>query len=200
MSLAYHASRLDRIPGTSRVSCPRRAMWRSRFEEITMKPAGQPVSQRGKSADASHGGGDLRGADRRHPANTGWANWPPPRLWLIFLFILGLNFLLTELLAPHGETPITVPYTVFKQQVTSGNVESIYSKGAMIEGRFAKAITYPPPGVKHALGSRSEPRTAANFKTTLPAFVDLGLDDRGLLCEGHYLSSAGSRTCLGLAL
>ncbi|HXR91451.1 MAG TPA: ATP-dependent zinc metalloprotease FtsH [Steroidobacteraceae bacterium] len=141
-----------------------------------MKPAGQPVSHRGQSPDASHGGGDLRGSERRRSANTGWANWPPPRLWLIFLFILGLNFLLTELLAPHGETPITVPYTVFKQQVTSGNVESIYSQGAMIEGRFAKAITYPPPGLEHALGSHSEPRTATNFKTTLPAFVDPGLE------------------------
>jgi cell division protease FtsH len=47
--------------------------------------------------------------------------------------ILGLNFLVMQLLAPRAETPITVPYTVFKQEVTNGNVESIYSQGASIE-------------------------------------------------------------------
>ena len=141
-----------------------------------MKSPGQRDSRGGWPRGPSRGGGEVPGADRRHPAVPGAANWPPPRLWLMFLLILGVNFLVTELLAPRAETPITVPYTVFKKEVTSGNVESIYSQGATMEGRFVTAITYPPPGVKHNVGSRAEPRTATNFKTTLPAFVDPGLE------------------------
>ena len=141
-----------------------------------MKSLAQRDSGGGWPRGPSRGGGEVPGADRRHPAVPGAANWPPPRLWLMFLLILGVNFLVTELLAPRAETPITVPYTVFKKEVTSGNVESIYSQGATMEGRFVTAITYPPPGVKHNVGSRAEPRTATNFKTTLPAFVDPGLE------------------------
>jgi cell division protease FtsH len=132
-----------------------------------VKWSGQSDSPSGKPAPAAGGrpGTDGKAA----PA------WPPPRLWVIFLLILGVNFLVTHLLAPRAEAPITVPYTVFKKEVTSGNVESIYSQGASIEGRFVKAITYPPRARDEA-GSRVEPRTATNFKTVLPAFVDPGLE------------------------
>jgi len=81
-----------------------------------------------------------------------------------------------QFLAPRAEAPITVPYTVFKQEVTNGNVESIYSQGASIEGRFVKAVTYPTPGAQDAAALGVEPRTATNFKTVLPAFVDPGLE------------------------
>jgi len=87
-----------------------------------------------------------------------------------------MNFLVMQLLAPHAETPITVPYTVFKKEVTNDNVESIYSQGASIEGRFVKAVTYPAPGTHDAAVPGVEPRTATNFKTVLPAFVDPGLE------------------------
>lgn len=83
---------------------------------------------------------------------------------------------MTQLLAPRTETPITVPYTVFKQEVTNGNVESIYSQGASIEGRFVKAVTYPAPGTQDPAAPGVKPRTAINFKTVLPAFVDPGLE------------------------
>src|SRR6185437_16141454 len=174
MSLVSAWVGLDGIGITMQVALPGGAQ-RSEFEEITVKLPGQPDS-RGRPPSTPRGAGEAPGAGKRQPTVPGKANWPPPRLWLIFLLILGVNFLVTELLAPRAETPITVPYTLFKKEVTSGNVESIFSQGARIEGRFVKAITYPPPGLKHDVGSKAEPRTAINFKTTLPAFVDPGLE------------------------
>src|SRR5262249_53112509 len=106
--------------------------------------------------------------------------WPPGRMWLIFLIVLGINFGVTRLLAlGEAEAPITVPYTVFKQQVTKDNVESIYSRGEDIEGRFAKAVTWPEPNAPAAAGTKPgakkvEPRTGSTFKTTLPTFVGPG--------------------------
>src|SRR5512138_3332441 len=69
--------------------------------------------------------------------------WPPGRMWLIFVLVLLANFAVTRFFAPGEETPITVPYTVFKQEVAKGNVEAIYSRGADVEGRFAQPVTYP---------------------------------------------------------
>jgi cell division protease FtsH len=112
---------------------------------------------------------------------------PPRRTWLTFLAVLALNYLLVSLLFPSGGGAITVPYTVFKEQVASGNVESIFSKGASIEGRFAMPVTWPPPDSKEASEEAgdsalprfmrpSAPRTSETFTTTLPAFVDPGLE------------------------
>jgi cell division protease FtsH len=114
-------------------------------------------------------------------------NLPANRTWLAFLFILVLNYFLMRWMLPGPDEAITIPYTAFKEQVDAGNVEAIYSKGASIEGRFEKAVTWPPPGKEDAaskaqreapLGALTSggPRTAATFTTTLPAFVDPGLE------------------------
>jgi len=131
----------------------------------------QPGSAEGKSPPPPDGPGAN---SKSAPPAAG--TWPPPRLWMYFLLILGANFLVTQLLAPRAETPITVPYTVFKKEATNDNVESIYSRGENIEGRFRKAVTYPPPGTRDPSAPDVEPRTATNFKTVLPAFVDPGLE------------------------
>jgi len=114
---------------------------------------------------------------------------PGGRAWLIFLAILAVNYLVMRLLVPNAEEPITIPYTSFKEQVEKGNVDSIYSKGASIEGRFAKPVTWPPPGSKDATHEKANqntgfgrmleptgPRTANTFTTTLPAFVGPDLE------------------------
>jgi hypothetical protein len=67
-------------------------------------------------------------------------NVPTSRTWLTFLAILALNYLLMRWLLPAADEAITIPYTAFKEQVAAGNVESIYSKGASIEGRFEKSL------------------------------------------------------------
>src|SRR5690242_21377546 len=107
--------------------------------------------------------------------------WPPGRMWLIFVLVLVANFAITRFFTPGEETPIAVPYTVFKEQVAKGNVEAIYSRGADVEGRFAQAVTYPTakapdrePPVKGL--PRGEPRTSRTFKTTLPSFLEPGLE------------------------
>ena len=123
---------------------------------------------------------------------------PPRRIWLVFLAALLANFLVMRLLFPAADA-ITVPYTVFKQQVAKRNVESIYSQGESIEGRFAAPVTWPEKdetareertGERERIGFpvRPEPRTASNFTTTLPAFVDPGLEEF-LIAHGVEISA-----------
>src|SRR5687767_7448185 len=114
---------------------------------------------------------------------------PPRRIWVAFLAALAANFLVMRLFFPGADT-ITVPYTAFKEQVAKHNVESIYSQGESIEGRFKEPVTWPPEKADDAKGEpkKAEPeraafpaqpasRTESNFTTTLPAFVDPGLED-----------------------
>jgi cell division protease FtsH len=87
-------------------------------------------------------------------------------------------------LFPSTDDPVKVPYTLFKQQVTNKNVAAIYSRGEAIAGRFIQPVKYPPatqspaavtkPGVT---STATEPRDVSNFVTTLPAFVDPGLEE-----------------------
>jgi len=123
----------------------------------------------------------------------------PPNLWRWLLLIAAANFLLSRYFVPRPDAPLTVPYTVFKEQVVRRNVASIYSRGAAIEGRFVAAITYPPADRKPAEGSRGSqetPRTASEFKTTLPAFVDPGLEtlliDHGVEISAVPIQAAGN--------
>src|SRR3712207_6277743 len=88
--------------------------------------------------------------DRNHP--SGWRVPPAPegrgippekprlrdglnrRFVLIVLGLFALNFWITSLI-PSGHERIRVPYSpTFLQQVRGGNVESISSRGATIQG------------------------------------------------------------------
>src|SRR5215510_4693575 len=84
------------------------------------------------------------------PQAGGQAKIPPRTTWMTFLFILILNYILVSVLLPAPGAPVTIPYTIFKEQVEQGNVTAIYSKGTSIEGRFAKPFTWPAPGEKKA--------------------------------------------------
>ena len=55
----------------------------------------------------------------------GKAKIPPGRAWLWFAIALLLNFVLARYLVPSGEAPLTVPYTLFKDEVRKGNVKAI---------------------------------------------------------------------------
>jgi cell division protease FtsH len=109
-------------------------------------------------------------------------NVPPRRTWWTFLAILLINYLLVRALFQGADGSVTVPYTVFREQVAQGNVSAIYSQGVSIEGRFIKPVPWPPPGhpigVRAASAPRSSPppEPAETFTTTLPAFVDPGLE------------------------
>jgi cell division protease FtsH len=131
---------------------------------------------------------------RKQPSDTkpkggGQTSIPPRRTWLWFIGVLLVNFLLARFLIPGAEGPVTVPYTLFKEQVTKGNVKAIYSRADIITGRFKAPVTYPPPsenaaapgGSPKATSERSAtpssaPKPVSSFTTTLPSFVDPGLE------------------------
>ena len=121
--------------------------------------------------------GRVPPTDRRPGAeqSPGKATMPPRRAWLWFVLVLLLNFLLARFLMPSPAAPVTVPYTLFKEEVRKGNVKAIFSRGETIKGRFAAPVTYPP-AAEQRRGAGGEPSTATTFTTTLPAFVDPGLE------------------------
>jgi len=101
---------------------------------------------------------------------------PPWRMLLFFALALVANYLLARQLFPSPEAPVTVPYTFFKQQVIAGNVREIFSRGERIEGRFEREVTWPPPGEAAESPVPVRPRQVRNFETTLPTFLDPGLE------------------------
>jgi cell division protease FtsH len=98
---------------------------------------------------------------------------PPRRAWLTFLAILAANFLLMRYFFPGANAAVKVPYTLFKQEVTKQNVRDIYSRGESITGHFRKPVSYVSPR-DSAAGAK--PKSVTAFSTTLPAFVDPGLE------------------------
>ncbi len=112
-----------------------------------------------------------RGPDREGASGTGGRM--TGRTWLGLFLVLLLNYLIVRWLIPQPGAPVTVPYTLFKEQVASGNVGEIYSRGERITGRFEFVVVYPPPGDTL---SGVEPDSITAFETTLPAFVDPGLE------------------------
>ena len=129
---------------------------------------------------------------------------PSGRTWLWLVAVLAANYLMVRLLFPAPQGAITVPYTFFKEQVAERNVESIYSQSESITGRFKTAVTYPPPtekkpvakensvtpveknsppasqpppaGARDAVLSKAKSMASIKFTTTLPTFVDPGLE------------------------
>jgi hypothetical protein len=51
------------------------------------------------------------------------AKMPPRRTWLWFVLIVLANYVLGRLLMPDPGAPVTVPYTLFKEEVGKGLVQ-----------------------------------------------------------------------------
>src|SRR5215218_5337929 len=132
---------------------------------------------------------------RRAPGSERQGTMPPRRTWLWFALILLANFLLVRLLLPGPEAPVEVPYTFFKEQVSSGNVEAIFTQGDTVEGRFEEPVTYPPKGEEGSEPDSSPPRTSKTFTTVLPSFVDPGLEelliDNGIEISAEPIQEGG---------
>lgn len=91
------------------------------------------------------------------------------RFWITLIVVGLLNWLLVPYLFPEANDRITVPYSVFREQVAAGNVVQISSRADTVQGTFKTAVTYPPP----AAGQPPKPgTTATKFATNLPAFVN----------------------------
>ena len=99
---------------------------------------------------------------------------PRPRpWWVIFLFVLAANYLVSR--AFFSEPPsISIPYTFFKRQVLAGNVTEVTSAGDAIAGTFNTEVTYP--STAPAARGAEAPQTSKRFKTQRPTFADPGLE------------------------
>ena len=121
------------------------------------------------------------------------SSMPPSRTWTFFLVALAINFLLVRFVLPRSDAPVTVPYTLFKQEVTKRNVREIYSRGESITGHFTTPVTYPTPGDTTA---RTKPRSVTTFATTLPSFVDPGFEtlliENGVKISAEPIDTGGS--------
>ncbi|MDY0065275.1 MAG: ATP-dependent zinc metalloprotease FtsH [Steroidobacteraceae bacterium] len=137
-------------------------------------------------------------ADRGRTPQGMQPNMRSGRMWLVFLLILGANYLLVRFFFPNPDAPITVPYTVFRQEASEGNVAAIYSQGLSVQGRFVEPVTWPRPQDQASRAPQSslqqraerpqEPRTSKHFITNLPEFFDPQLE-RFLIDHGVEISA-----------
>ena len=172
-----------------------------------MSVMGRQTQRRSDSAPT----GRLPPADTRPGAakGAGQAKMPPRRTWLWFVLVLLANFFLVRFLMPAADAPVTVPYTLFKEEVGKRNVHAIHSQGDTITGRFKAPVTYPPADATSAAPKgesqttskggtppRDPPKAVSSFTTTLPSFVDPGLEaffiDHGVEISAVPIQEGGS--------
>ena len=135
---------------------------------------------------SSRGSKDAKDPERAATDRSGTPSPAMPRrTWLTFLLVLAANFILVRLLFPSGEEAVKVPYTLFREEVAKRNVQRIYSRGESLTGRFVSAVTYPATADSAA---RVQPRPVTTFATTLPSFVDPGLEAL-LIANGVEISA-----------
>jgi cell division protease FtsH len=108
-------------------------------------------------------------ATDRQPAPAGQAK-PPQRSWsragwLFVLFVVSLfalNYWTAHRVVREPER-VRVPYSpFFLEQVRSGNVREIGSKGVALQGMFVRPVAYPP----------SDRHLWRRFSTQIPSFAD----------------------------
>src|SRR5256714_2695319 len=96
---------------------------------------------------------------------------PPPHrrvgfLWFV-VALLAVNWLSLLIFQPAGQPRVTIPFNpVFLEQVKTGNVKSISSRGDTIKGNFKSKVRFPPSD------SKAKPTTL--FATQVPAFWNGG--------------------------
>jgi cell division protease FtsH len=158
---------------------------------------------------------------RSAPPAAGPAKLPPRKTWLWLGLIVAANYVLMSVFMPNPQAAVTVPYTLFREEVLRRNVEAIYSQGVNITGRFAKPVTYTPRSERasaqdsqkaeseggglwtrlrramtQAGSGEAQPQTVDYFATTLPAFVDPGLEklliDNGVEISAKPIPQGGS--------
>ncbi len=101
--------------------------------------------------------------------------FPPLNAWMAFALVLILNYIVASLLIGKPEVQVTIPYSLFRAEVTKGNVQQVYSHGDIITGRFKEPVAFEPEKAKGATASRPS-RQVTSFRTALPIYVDHGLE------------------------
>jgi cell division protease FtsH len=93
---------------------------------------------------------------------------PPHQLrgfWIFVVVLLAVNWISVLAFQPPGQPRVKVPFSpYFLQQVQTGQVKSITSRGDAIDGVFTTKIRYPPSNAK------ATPTTL--FSTEVPTFWD----------------------------
>ncbi|HEY0517752.1 MAG TPA: ATP-dependent zinc metalloprotease FtsH [Solirubrobacteraceae bacterium] len=120
---------------------------------------------------------------------------PPHRragfLWFV-LALVALNWVSVLLFQPArgGESRVTVPFSpYFLQQVKSGTVRSISSKGDTVQGTFKQKLRYPP--------SNAKATPTKLFATEVPTFWNGGqlsalLQEKGVQINARSTTSSQS--------
>src|SRR3979411_2127301 len=91
----------------------------------------------------------------------------PTCKWLLCALVLFVvNYALVSQFA-SSQTPqrVSIPYTLFDQQVQAGNVAAITASGDTIQGRFKQPVSYTPPGSTSAA-------QVTPFATVQPTFSE----------------------------
>src|ERR1700682_6223333 len=105
------------------------------------------------SAGSSSGPGRLPG---------GFGQMTSRRFWLMFVGLLLLNILITNVFfGPQQPKSVVLPYNVFKQQVAADNIDSVTSTGDSITGVAKKPVS---------AGTGKD--SATHFSTQRPSFAD----------------------------
>jgi cell division protease FtsH len=107
-------------------------------------PKGKPPTGEDPRGERHPGGWRIR------PGPDGRGKPPAPRrgfgrgFLVFFLVLLALNLLVASLIQAPPATRVRIPYSpTFLAQVQAGNVSSISSRGATVEGDFRTAVRYP---------------------------------------------------------
>src|SRR4051794_37944465 len=93
--------------------------------------------------------------------------------WLVFLGILLLWSLLRlpdMVSSVSPSQPITIPYSVFYNQVTSDNVSTVTLQDTSIQGTFKASVTWPESG--SPLLQQVQQQTSKSFTSTLLPIED----------------------------
>jgi cell division protease FtsH len=118
-------------------------------------------------------------ATQNSAASTQATRGPRP-WWMLALLVMAANYLLMRACSPE-EAAITIPYSVFKQEVEAGNVVSVTGVGDSIHGKFKAEVRYPPeaePADAAASRALGAAKTSKEFVTRRPSFADPGLEAR----------------------
>jgi cell division protease FtsH len=115
-------------------------------------------------------------------------------VWKVILVMLAAEFALWAiLLSAASPARVTLPYTVFTQQVNAGNVTTVSAQGASIQGTLRHAVTYPA----------TNGTTSVDFATQRPTFASdnllAELQSHGIPVTAKPVSS-GSSTVAGLLM
>src|SRR5579884_344406 len=108
-------------------------------------------------------GSDTR--DGHHRSSRPKLSVSGPRVLAFCLMLMVFNIILASSLRSTAQpTRVQIPYTpTFLGQVSSGNVSSISSKGATVQGVFRRPVRYPA----HSTAART-----TLFTTEVPEFAN----------------------------